>query len=191
MSETRRLLEAATALSYILREGGVPHAFYGNLLTAVLSNAPQAHEIFCIVEYGHTHPFRRVRDALADNTDFTTINSPWTNRLHATYRRLIPSIDIEILAAGESGPRHLDNMTVMKLQGVPFLAISEFIRAKLKTWIIRGSEGDAQDITYVLSRYWNRVDINRIPEQDMGVFVAGNSAVAPAWTAIRRKYGMH
>ncbi|KAG6917617.1 hypothetical protein DXG01_001848 [Tephrocybe rancida] len=181
MSETRRLLEAAAALSHLLHEGGVPHAFYGNVLTA---------EIFCIVEFGQTHPFRRVRDALTGSANFTTTNSPWTNRLHATYRRLIPPIDIEILAAGESGPRHLDNTTVMELQGVPFLTISEFIRAKLKTWIIRGSEGDAQDISYVLSRYWNRVDINRIPEQDMGVFVSRNSAVAPAWTAVRRKYGM-
>jgi len=190
MSETRRLLEAATALSYLLHGSGVPHAFYGNVLTAVLSNAPQAHEIFCIVEYSHTHPFRRVRDALASSTDFTTTNSPWTNRLHATYRSLIPPIEIEILTGGESGPRHLDNTTVMMVQGVPFLTISEFIRAKLKSWIIRGCEGDARDISYVLCRYWNRVDMNRIPEHDMGVFVSRNSAAAPAWIAIKRKYGI-
>jgi len=190
MSETRRLLEAAAALSYLLHASDIPHAFYGSVLTAVLSNAPHANEIFCIVEFGQTHPFRRVRDALTGSADFTTTNSPWTNRLHATYRRLIPAIDIEILAAGESGPRRLDNTTVMKLQGVPFLTISEFIRAKLKSWVIRGSDGDAQDISYVLSRYWNRVDINRIPEQDMGVFVSRNAIAAPAWTAIKRKYGM-
>ncbi|KAG5645517.1 hypothetical protein DXG03_005928 [Asterophora parasitica] len=136
MSETRRLLEAAASLSYLLHASGVPHAFYGNVLTAALSNAPHAH------------------------------------------------------ATGESGPRHLDKTTVMKLQGVPFLTISEFIRAKLKTWIIRGSDGDARDISYVLSRYWNGVDINRIPEQDMTVFVSRNSTAAPAWTAIKRKYGM-
>ncbi|KAG6820901.1 hypothetical protein H0H93_009675 [Arthromyces matolae] len=186
MSETPRLLEAAAALSSLLNDSQVPHAFYGNVMTAALCNAPQAYAI----EFGHTHPFRRVRDALAGSTDFTTTNSPWTNRLHATYRRLIPPIDIEILAAGECGPRHLDVSTVMKVQGVPFLTISEFLRAKLKAWIIRGSDGDAQDITYMLSRYWNRVDINRIPEQDMGVFVARNSNVAPAWTAIKRKYGV-
>lgn len=188
MSETRRLLEAASALSYLLHSSGVPHAFYGNFLTAVLSSAPHAHEIFCIVEFGQTHPFRRVRDAVAGSPDFTTTNSPWTNRLHATYRRVIPPIDIEILAAGESGPRHLDNKTVMKIQGVPFLTISEFIRAKLKSWIIRGSEGDAHDICYALARYWSRVDINRIPEQDMETFVSRNSTAAPAWTAIKRKY---
>jgi hypothetical protein len=54
----------------------------------------------------------------------------------------------------------------------------------------RGLDNDAQDITYVLSHYWNRVDINRIPEQDMGQFIARNAAVAPAWTAVKRKYGM-
>ncbi|GLB39094.1 hypothetical protein LshimejAT787_0602560 [Lyophyllum shimeji] len=173
MSETRRLLEAAAALSNLLRASNIPHAFYGSVLTAVLSNAQHANEIFCIVEF-----------------DFTTTNSPWTNRLHTTYRRLIPAVDIEILAAGESGPRRLDSTTVMKIQGVPFLTASEFIRAKLKSWIIRGSEGDAHDISYVLSRYWNRVDINRIPEQDMGVFVSRNPMAAPAWMAIKRKYGM-
>jgi len=41
---------------------------------------------------------------------------------------------IEILPAGETGPRRLDATTVMKVQGVPFLTISEFIRAKLKSW---------------------------------------------------------
>lgn len=41
MSETQRLLEAAAALSYLLRSSGVPHAFYGSLLTAVLANSTQ------------------------------------------------------------------------------------------------------------------------------------------------------
>jgi len=80
------------------------------------------------------------------------------SRLHVTYRRLIPAIEvshtaylpqrvlppikthlssqIEILPAGETGPRHLDTSTVTKLQNVPFLTVSEFIRAKLKTWIM-------------------------------------------------------
>jgi len=53
-----------------------------------------------------------------------------------------------------------------------------------------GSERDAQDISYVLTRYWNRVDINRITEQDMNVFVTRNTSAAPAWAALRRKYGM-
>ena len=42
MMETRRLLEAAIALSQLLRDHGVAHAFYGNLLTAVLANSPQS-----------------------------------------------------------------------------------------------------------------------------------------------------
>ncbi|EDR04550.1 uncharacterized protein LACBIDRAFT_304324 [Laccaria bicolor S238N-H82] len=182
MSETRRLLEAAAALSTILRDAGIPHAFHGSVLTAVLANAPLSDEIFCLVEGGQTqaHPFRRVRDAIAGNDIFSATHSPWTNR-QAT---------IEILPAGETGPRILDSTTVMKMQGIPFVTISEFIRAKLKNWIIRGSDRDAQDISYVLTKYWNRVDINRIPEQDMSQFVARNASVAPAWLAVKRKYGM-
>lgn len=40
MHETLRLLEAAAALSQHLRAAGVPHAFHGTVLNAVLSNAP-------------------------------------------------------------------------------------------------------------------------------------------------------
>lgn len=40
MYETRRLLEAASALSQLLKGKGVAHAFHGNMLTAVLSNVP-------------------------------------------------------------------------------------------------------------------------------------------------------
>ena len=54
----------------------------------------------------------------------------------------------------------------------------------------RGLDSDAQDISYLLSRYWNSVDINRIPEQDMRQFVARNPSAAPAWAAIKRKYAM-
>jgi len=192
MHETRRLLEAATALSLILQNASIPHAFHGSVLTAVLANTPLSDEIFCIVEGGQNqaHPFRRTRDALSGNEDFSIAHSPWTNRLHVTYRRLIPAIEIEILPAGETGPRHLDTSTVMKVQNVPFLTVSEFIRAKLKTWVIGGSDRDAQDISYVLIRYWNRIDINRITEQDMNVFVTRNATAAPAWAALRRKYGM-
>jgi len=192
MSDIRRLLEAALALSRILQDHGIAHAFYGSVLTAVLAGSSQSDEIYCIVEGGQhlPHAFRRVRDAVAVAEDFTTIHSPWTNRLHVSYRRPIPAIDIEILPAGETGPRHLDNTTVTLLQGIPFLTISEFIRAKLKNWMIRGSERDVQDISYTMTRYWNRVDINRIPEQDMSHFVSRHTASAPAWAALQRKYGM-
>ncbi|KAF9057175.1 hypothetical protein BJ165DRAFT_1335041 [Panaeolus papilionaceus] len=180
MHETNRLVEAANALSLLLRNGGIPHAFYGSIFSAIVTNAPFSDEIFCIVEGGlnQAHPFRRVRDATAGNEHFTITHSPWTNRL------------IEILPAGETGPRHLDATTVMKIQQVPFLTVTEFIRAKLKTWVIGGSDRDSQDITFALIRYWNRVDINRITEQDMNVFVSRNPAAAPAWTSLRRKYGV-
>ncbi|PPR00290.1 hypothetical protein CVT24_005031 [Panaeolus cyanescens] len=192
MHETNRLVEAANALSSLLRNGGIPHAFYGSIFSAIIANAPFSDEIFCIVEGGlnQAHPFRRVRDAVSGNEHFTITHSPWTNRLHVTYRRCIPAIEIEILPAGETGPRHLDATTVMKIQQVPFLTVTEFIRAKLKTWVIGGSDRDAQDITFSLIRYWNRVDINRITEQDMNVFVSRNPNAAPAWTSLRRKYGM-
>ncbi|KAF8735294.1 hypothetical protein AX14_002331 [Amanita brunnescens Koide BX004] len=192
MAETKRLLEAASALSDLLRNHGVPHAFHGSVLTSLLANVPHTDEIVCIVEAGQPqqHPFRRVRDAISGHEDFKAAHSSWTDRLHIVYRRFIPSIEIEILPSGEAGPRRLDATTVMRVHGVPFLTISEFIRAKLNTWMIRRLDRDAQDITYVLSRYWNRVDINRIPENDMNQFVANNSTAASSWKAVKRKYGM-
>jgi hypothetical protein len=61
----------------------------------------------------------------------------------------------------------------------------------LLTWYAfsGGGQRDAMDITYALSRYWNGVDINRIPEQDMNHFVSRYSAAGPAWAAIKNKYG--
>jgi hypothetical protein len=38
MHQTQRLLEAAAALSSLLKISGVPHAFHGSVLTAVVSN---------------------------------------------------------------------------------------------------------------------------------------------------------
>ncbi|KAF8632054.1 hypothetical protein AX15_002076 [Amanita polypyramis BW_CC] len=192
MSETKRLLEAASALSELLRIRGVPHAFHGSALTSLLANVPHTDEILCIVEAGQKqqHPFRRVRDAISGNEDFKATHSPWTDRLHVIYRRFIPPVEIEILPSGEAGPRRLDATTVMRVHGVPFLTISEFVRAKLNAWMIHRSERDAKDIAYVLSRYWNRVDINRIPEHDMNQFVASHSSAASSWVAIQRKYGM-
>lgn len=69
-------------------------------------------EVFCIVEAGQNqvHPFRRVRDAVSGSEDFVVALSSGTNRLalgfflsisslidvrlHVTYRRPIPSIDV-------------------------------------------------------------------------------------------------
>jgi hypothetical protein len=98
MSDSRRLLEAANALSQLLRQHTIAHAFYGSILTAVLSDNPRCdvrtpcllcprtllltcfQEIFCIVEGGSTHPFRRVRQAIVGSEHFTTTHSPWSNR---------------------------------------------------------------------------------------------------------------
>ncbi|KAI0777340.1 hypothetical protein BD413DRAFT_467972 [Trametes elegans] len=190
MHEVARLLQAATALSQLLRDAGVPHAFHGNVLTAVLSNASLADEICCVVEGGSAHPFRRVRQACAGNDDFAIVTSPWSNRLHVKYQRLIPPIDVEILVAGEEGPRRLDSRTVMTLGSVPFLTITEFIRAKVKAWSLRGLDQDARDIVYAMTRYWNKVDLNRIPEQEMNDFAARFPTVAPSWLELKRKYGM-
>src|SRR5712671_5276562 len=145
MPETRRLLEAASALSHALRAHGVPHAFHGSLFVAVLTNSPQAdvrtsprpfpslgralafcdliaaQEIFCIVEGGSAHPFRRVRHALTGNADLSITPSPWSNRyslmplpspalarsllkfaprsLHVKYNRCIPPIEVFALSA--------------------------------------------------------------------------------------------
>ena len=42
MHETRRLVEAASALSALLQTRGVPHAFYGDILISLLANQPLA-----------------------------------------------------------------------------------------------------------------------------------------------------
>lgn len=106
MPETHRLLEASAALSNALRANGVAHAFHGSVFVAVLTNSTQAdvraagqfirsssphyvsppQEIFCIVEGGAAHPFRRVRQTLTGNTDLSITPSPWSNR----YATLIP-----------------------------------------------------------------------------------------------------
>ncbi|EPQ53713.1 hypothetical protein GLOTRDRAFT_63364 [Gloeophyllum trabeum ATCC 11539] len=190
MHNTARLLEAAAALSQLLRASNIPHAFYGGIFVAVMSNNPYADDIYCIVDGGLSHPFRRVRQAVSGSSHVTTIASPWCNRLHTTYHGFIPPVEIEILPAGEAGPRRLDANTTTTIRGIPFLSITEFLRAKLKAWAIRRQEQDAQEISYVVTRYWNRVDYNRVPEDDMNNFAKCHPAVAPAWLSIKRKYGL-
>ncbi|KAF9788139.1 hypothetical protein BJ322DRAFT_1106156 [Thelephora terrestris] len=190
MHETRRLLEAASALSAVLQTRGVPHAFYGDVLISLLANQPLAAQISCIVQGGTPHPFRLVRDALRSAEDFSTTSSPWSDRLHVKYHRFIPPIEIEILSAGEEGPRRLDANTIMNVRGLPFLSVAEYIRAKLKSWTIRQSEPDAREITYLLNRYWDKIDINRIPEQDMNDFAAAIPDASRAWASLQKKYGI-
>lgn len=98
--ELSRLVQAAAALSIVLSNNGIRHAFHGSVLPALLARNPcsdvsgspvrithhrsdsYSQEIFCIVESGqnHTHPFRRVRDAVAGNDDFSVSHSTFTNR---------------------------------------------------------------------------------------------------------------
>lgn len=43
---------------------------------------------------------------------------------------------------------------------------------------------------YILARYWNRIDINRIPESDMNDFVKHYKTGAAPWAELRKKYGL-
>lgn len=281
MAETRRLLEAACALSHTLRANGVPHAFHGSLFVAVLANSPQAdvrltrrsssdgtafgdlitvQEIFCIVEGGTVHPFRRVRQALTGNADLSITPSPWSNRYTLIHFRLWPeSIPLKrwrsfaqaprkiqslrpssrgssLYLFAEAGPR--TDMTCIVIlyhadrnpsggrvwPATPRCAhggdrqsgtIPDHFRIRtgkiervddvryvlrpcsscstsdaLMSSLSRGSDRDAQDIVFIMTRYWNSIDINRIAEHDMDRFVEMVGAAAPGWAAIKRKYGM-
>ena len=53
----------------------------------------------------------------------------------------------------------------------------------------RRSQDDAEHVIFVLTRFWAQVDINRIQEDDMDRFVTQLPAAAPAWKAIKRRYG--
>lgn len=54
----------------------------------------------------------------------------------------------------------------------------------------RQSEPDAREITYLLNRYWDKVDINRIPEHDMNDFAIATPDASRAWASLQKKYGM-
>jgi len=190
-SSTGRLFHAAATLSAALRANNIAHAFHGGLLTVLLGSPRPSEELFCIVEgSGSTHPFRRVRQALAGNDVLTATLIGWSNRLYVKYHEPIPAIEFEVLPAGEEGPRRLDASRVMQLHHVPFLNVTEFVRAKMKAWVSRGSHVDAEHVIFVLTRFWAQVDINRVQEDDMDRFVAAYPVAAPAWTAIKRRYGM-
>lgn len=42
MTDVRKIMEAAAALSQTLREHGIGHAFHGGIIPAVLSHSPLA-----------------------------------------------------------------------------------------------------------------------------------------------------
>lgn len=150
-------------------------------------------------------------------------------RLHVTYRRPIPAIEVSgsdfahfyLMCSLSSQDRNITcrwggtsasgclhyyehstntvpycfrvhTSQTEDVDDVSISSILQMICSDLRTIVAcsRMSDKDAEDISYVLSRYWNRVDINRIPEQDMNVFVARNSASQPWWLALKRKYDM-
>ena len=50
------------------------------------------------------------------------------------------------------------------------------------------SERDSRDVGFILTQYWDDIDINRIPEHDVVQFVQEYRSAAAAWAAIKRKY---
>ncbi|KIJ29285.1 hypothetical protein M422DRAFT_188713 [Sphaerobolus stellatus SS14] len=190
-SSSARLFQAAATLSAALRAQNIGHAFHGGLLTVLLGSPRPSEELYCIVEGSpNTHPFRRVRQALAGNEVLTATLVGWSNRLYIKYHEPIPAIEFEVLPAGEEGPRRLDASRVMQVHNVPFLNVTEFVRAKMKAWVSRRSQEDAEHVIFVMARFWAQVDINRIQEDDMDRFVAAYPAASAVWTAIKRRYGM-
>ncbi|KAL1743978.1 hypothetical protein HDZ31DRAFT_39685 [Schizophyllum fasciatum] len=207
MSSIDTFLDAAAALSTGLSMRGIRHAFYGDIVRDMLQGNHDSKEICCIVESAgmNTCPFRRVREAVQGVAAMTATFTSWSKRkvnqhliiylcvddcfrLHVVYTKASPPVRIEILPSGETGPLLLDDTAIMMMKGVPFLNFSELIRARLKSWMIAGKDAQARDIIYFLQKYWRRIDINRIPEADMTVFLRCNTVAAPAWLAINGRY---
>jgi len=177
------MFEAATALSRRLTSAGIGHAFHGGFLAVLLGSPRDTEEILCVVDRG----FRSAREALSDDENMRTAFSTSTNRLFVTYTEPIPPIEIEIVLAGERGPRRLDSTTLTLNREVPFLTATEFLRAKIRVWAIGADLTDATDIMFVLARHWKCIDINRIPE-DIERFVQVYPQAADAWNALRARY---
>lgn len=51
-----------------------------------------------------------------------------------------------------------------------------------------GDTSDAADIMFCLTRYWNSIDLNRVPDVDMDRFVASYPQAAQAWSALKERY---
>ncbi|KIO33710.1 hypothetical protein M407DRAFT_240898 [Tulasnella calospora MUT 4182] len=185
MPRTRQMFEAAALLSSYLSAAGIPHAFYGGFTSVALGSSRDTEDMCCVVEGG----FRPVRQALQDCDVLTASQSSWSGRLFVTYQEPIPAMEIEVLKAGETGPRKLNASNVMLINRVPFLSVSEFLRAKINNWLIHGSESDAHDIIFVLSTFSQNVDLNRIPEFDMDRFCKSYPGEASfAWNSIKNRY---
>ncbi|KAB5591209.1 hypothetical protein CTheo_5354 [Ceratobasidium theobromae] len=174
MSRTTHLFDAATVLSDILAHADITHAFAGNFAVIALGGPPHdTEEILCVVMSG----LRPVHDAVnaGDTEVMSATMAGWANRLFVKYSEPIPPVEIEICVAGETGPRNLNPHTVMAVQNLPFLSVTEFMRAKLRVWTTRTADSDAKDILFILTRYWSSIDLNRIPEPDMDLSLRDGS----------------
>ncbi|KAF8734918.1 hypothetical protein RHS02_06550, partial [Rhizoctonia solani] len=187
MSRTTQIFDAAAVLSDLLNQAHITHAFAGNFEVVALGGPGRdTEEILCIVMSG----FRNVREAIqAGDSEIMTANmASWANRLFVKYHEPIPAVDIEICVAGEEGPRNLNPQTVMALQNLPFLSVTEFMRAKVRVWANRSNPDDAQDVIFILNRYWASIDLNRIPEADMDRLAMVYPAAEAPWNAIKERY---
>ncbi|KAG9125429.1 hypothetical protein FRC07_007623 [Ceratobasidium sp. 392] len=187
MGMPTQLFDAATVLSDLLTQANITHAFAGNFETVALGGPGRdTEEILCIVMSG----FRHVREAIqAGDQETMSVNmAGWANRMFVKYHEPIPAVEIEICVAGEVGPRNLNPQTVMAVQGLPFLSVTEFMRAKLRVWAARNNDADAQDVLFILNRYWGSIDLNRIPEADMDRLVTVYPAAEAPWNAVKQRY---
>lgn len=187
MSRTTQMFDAAAVLSDLLTTAGITHAFAGNFESVALGGPERdTEEMICIV----MSSFRHAREAVnAGDPDIMTANmATWANRLFVKYTEPIPPIEIEICIAGEEGPRNLNPQTVMAHQNLPFLSVTEFMRAKLRVWSTRNTDADAQDVLFILNRYWASIDLNRIPEADMDRLVALYPSAEAPWAAVKQRY---
>ncbi|KAG8755405.1 hypothetical protein FRC11_006061 [Ceratobasidium sp. 423] len=187
MSRTTQIFDAAAILSDTLTQANITHAFAGNFEVVALGGpARDTEEILCIVMSG----YRQVREAVqAGDTEVMSASmATWANRLFVKYHEPIPPIEIEICIAGEEGPRNLNPQTVMAHQNLPFLSVTEFMRAKVRVWATRNTNEDAQDVLFILNRYWASIDLNRIPEADMDRLVTVYPTAAGPWNAVKERF---
>ncbi|KAF8605650.1 hypothetical protein BDV93DRAFT_438584 [Ceratobasidium sp. AG-I] len=187
MTRTTQLFDAAAVLSDLLTQAGITHAFAGNFESVALGGPERdTEEVLCIV----MSSFRHAREAVnAGDTEVMSANmATFANRLFVRYNEPIPPIEIEICIAGEEGPRNLNPQTVMAVQNLPFLSVTEFMRAKLRVWSTRSTDADAQDVLFILLRYWASIDLNRIPEPDMERLVAKYPNADGPWNAVKQRY---
>lgn len=52
----------------------------------------------------------------------------------------------------------------------------------------RNTDADAQDVLFILNRYWASIDLNRIPEADMDRLVALYPSAEAPWAAVKQRY---